>query len=103
MIIVNTVVLTRSVLGGSEIMTTVFLACAGAGSMCAAFLIPKVIDQLGERRLMLSGIVFAAGAMLYVISHEIIPETHRSGHQKKATLGLSIGLVLMLFLDVSLG
>jgi len=49
------------------------------------------------------GLAFAAGAMLYVISHEIIPETHRSGHQKKATLGLSIGLVLMLFLDVWLG
>jgi ZIP family zinc transporter len=49
------------------------------------------------------GLAFAAGAMLYVISHEIIPETHRSGHQNKATLGLSIGLVLMLFLDVSLG
>lgn len=28
------------------------------------------------------GLAFAAGAMLYVISHEIIPETHRSGHQK---------------------
>lgn len=27
------------------------------------------------------GLAFAAGAMLYVISHEIIPETHRSGHQ----------------------
>ncbi|MFO7857027.1 MAG: ZIP family metal transporter [Paracoccaceae bacterium] len=49
------------------------------------------------------GLAFAAGAMLYVISHEIIPETHRRGHQKKATLGLSIGLVIMLFLDVSLG
>ena len=49
------------------------------------------------------GLAFAAGAMLYVISHEIIPETHRSGHQKKATLGLSVGLVVMLFLDVWLG
>ena len=48
-------------------------------------------------------LAFAAGAMLYVISHEIIPETHRRGHQKTATLGLSIGLVLMLFLDVWLG
>lgn len=46
------------------------------------------------------GLAFAAGAMLYVISHEIIPETHRSGHQNKATLGLAIGLVVMLFLDV---
>lgn len=46
------------------------------------------------------GLAFAAGTMLYVISHEIIPETHRSGHQNKATLGLAIGLVVMLFLDV---
>jgi ZIP family zinc transporter len=41
--------------------------------------------------------------MLYVISHEIIPETHRSGYQNKATLGLTVGLVIMLFLDVWLG
>ncbi len=49
------------------------------------------------------GLAFAAGAMLYVISHEIIPETHRSGHQKQATAGLAVGLVVMLFLDVWLG
>jgi len=48
------------------------------------------------------GLAFAAGAMIYVISHEIIPETHRSGHQNKATSGLALGLVIMLFLDVSL-
>ena len=49
------------------------------------------------------GLVFAAGAMLYVISHEIIPETHRRGYQDRATAGLAVGLVLMLFLDVTLG
>ncbi|WP_093120708.1 ZIP family metal transporter [Salinihabitans flavidus] len=49
------------------------------------------------------GLAFAAGAMLYVISHEIIPETHRRGHQNKATFGFAIGLVVMLFLDVWLG
>ena len=49
------------------------------------------------------GLAFAAGAMLYVISHEIIPETHRSGHQNQATTGLAVGLVVMLFLDVWLG
>lgn len=49
------------------------------------------------------GLVFAAGAMLYVISHEIIPETHRRGHQDRATAGLAVGLVTMLFLDVWLG
>lgn len=48
------------------------------------------------------GLNFAAGAMLYIISHEIIPETHRNGHQNRATTGLLIGLVLMMFLDVTL-
>ena len=46
---------------------------------------------------------FAAGAMLYVISNEIIPETHRKGHHKVATLGMLVGVVVMLYLDVSLG
>jgi len=48
-------------------------------------------------------LTFAAGAMLYVISHEIIPETHRHGFENEATLGLTIGLVVMMFLDVAFG
>jgi len=46
---------------------------------------------------------FAAGAMLYVISDEIIPETHRKGHERIATIGTIIGVLLMLYLDVTLG
>lgn len=46
---------------------------------------------------------FAAGAMLYVISNEIIPETHRKGHHQIATAGTLLGVMLMLYLDVSLG
>lgn len=49
------------------------------------------------------GLTFSAGAMLYIISHEIVPETHRSGHQNRATTGLIFGLILMMFLDVTLG
>ncbi len=49
------------------------------------------------------GLTFAAGAMLYIISHEIIPETHRRGHQNAATTGLIAGLILMMLLDVTLG
>jgi ZIP family zinc transporter len=49
------------------------------------------------------GLAFAAGAMLYVISHEIIPETHRRGFENRATAGLTVGLVVMMFLDVTLG
>ena len=49
------------------------------------------------------GLTFAAGAMIYIISHEIIPETHRHGHQDRATRGLIFGLILMMLLDVILG
>lgn len=49
------------------------------------------------------GLGFAAGAMLFVISHEIIPESHRKGHEKFATAGLLVGFVLMMLLDTALG
>jgi ZIP family zinc transporter len=45
------------------------------------------------------GLAAAAGAMLFVVSHEIIPETHRNGHALPATLGLLGGFVLMMVLD----
>jgi len=43
---------------------------------------------------------FAAGAMLYVISDEIIPETHSHGNEEIATFSLIIGFLLMMALDV---
>ncbi len=46
---------------------------------------------------------FAAGAMLYVISDEIVPETHRKGHERWATFGTILGVLVMLYLDVALG
>ena len=49
------------------------------------------------------GLAFAAGAMLFVVSHEIIPESHRKGHERFATTGLMVGFVLMMLLDTSLG
>lgn len=45
----------------------------------------------------------AAGAMIFVVSHEVIPETHRHGNQTPATLGLMAGFALMMFLDTALG
>ena len=45
---------------------------------------------------------FAAGAMLFVISDEIVPETHSRGYERVATLGLMAGVVLMLYLDIAL-
>jgi ZIP family zinc transporter len=49
------------------------------------------------------GLGFAAGAMLFVVSREIIPETHRKGYENEATAGLMTGLAAMMFLDVTLG
>lgn len=46
---------------------------------------------------------FAAGAMVYVISHEIIPETHQHGSQRAATLGLMAGFAVMMLLDTAFG
>jgi ZIP family zinc transporter len=72
-------------------------------------LVEPVAGLLGAYAVSLSLLVlpwaltFAAGAMVYVISHEIIPETHRHGFENEATLGLTIGLVVMMFLDVAFG
>lgn len=49
------------------------------------------------------GLGLAAGAMIFVVSHEVIPETHRNGHQTPATLGLMVGFAVMMLLDTALG
>lgn len=49
------------------------------------------------------GLAFAAGAMIFIISHEIVPETHRRGHHNLATVGLLTGFVIMMILDVIFG
>ena len=48
-------------------------------------------------------LAFAAGAMLFVIYDEIIPETHQGGHEREATFGVIVGFVVMMILDVTLG
>ena len=46
---------------------------------------------------------FAAGAMLFVISEEIIPETHSNGRSRIATFSLMVGFIIMMILDKMLG
>lgn len=48
-------------------------------------------------------LAFAGGTMLYVISDEMIPETHAHGSQRGATYSLLVGFCLMLAFDVLLG
>ncbi|HEY0627321.1 MAG TPA: ZIP family metal transporter [Allosphingosinicella sp.] len=49
------------------------------------------------------GLGFAGGAMIWVVSSEIIPETHGKGHEGVATGALMSGLALMMFLDWTFG
>lgn len=46
---------------------------------------------------------FAAGAMIYVVVEELIPESSQGEHTNVGVIGVSIGFVLMMILDVALG
>ncbi|EKY26924.1 ZIP family metal transporter [Clostridium celatum] len=46
---------------------------------------------------------FAAGAMIYVVVEELIPESSTGEHSNIGTIGFAIGFVLMMILDVALG
>ena len=48
-------------------------------------------------------LAFAAGAMIFVVVEEVIPEAQRSGHADAATLGVIGGFIVMMVLDVALG
>jgi ZIP family zinc transporter len=48
-------------------------------------------------------LAFAAGAMVYVVVEELIPECHRSGHADSAVLASILGFTLMTVLDLALG
>jgi MFS family permease len=69
MVIVNTVIYVRDVLGGGDTLVTVAYAVSGAGSMLAALLLPRVLDRIAERTVMLAGgtlmaVGMAAGMMM---------------------------------------
>lgn len=46
---------------------------------------------------------FAAGAMIYVVVEELIPEASQGSHSNLATIGFAAGFVVMMMLDVALG
>lgn len=48
-------------------------------------------------------LAFAAGAMIYVVAEEVIPESQRGKHGHLATLGVMLGFAVMMVLDVALG
>jgi len=48
-------------------------------------------------------LAFAAGAMIYVVVEELIPESQTGPHSNVSTIGVAIGFVIMMILDVALG
>ncbi len=48
-------------------------------------------------------LAFAAGAMIFVVAEDLIPEAQQGGYVHEATLGVMLGFAVMMFLDVALG
>ena len=48
-------------------------------------------------------LAFAAGAMIYVVVEELIPESQNGRHSNIGTIGVALGFALMMLLDVALG
>ena len=74
---------------------------SGAVEPIAAFitiLLTSVVTQILPYLLS-----FAAGAMIYVVVEELIPESQSGEHSNIGTIGVAIGFVLMMILDVALG
>lgn len=82
---------------------------SSVGIAAATGLVEPVGGALGSfavwlaRPLLPWSLAFAAGAMLFVISDEIIPETHREQPATGATFGVVVGFVVMLVLDHLVG
>jgi ZIP family zinc transporter len=62
-----------------------------------------VITVMLAREILPYALSFAAGAMIFVVVEELIPESQRGGHTDYATMGAIIGFIVMMILDVALG
>jgi ZIP family zinc transporter len=87
---------------GASVRTAIaFAAATGLVEPPAALLGYGVVSLAGA--VLPAALAFAAGAMLYVVVDELIPESHARGNERDATLGFLGGFVVMLVLDNALG
>ena len=87
--------------GMSKTKAFVYGTLSGVVEPIAAFitiLLTSVVTQILPYLLS-----FAAGAMIYVVVEELIPESQSGEHSNIGTIGVAIGFVLMMILDVALG
>ena len=86
------------------------------GSRRKAFfqgLLSGIVEPVGAAvTILLTGLVvpllpyllsFAAGAMIYVVVEELLPESSQGSHSNVGTLGFALGFLIMMVLDVALG
>jgi len=94
------VVVTPLLMAGVRFLNTALIAVAVALLEVAGVFAGYYIGDISSALLpfMLS---VAGGAMLYVISDEMIPETHSHGFQKPATYALVAGVLAMLFIEAA--
>jgi ZIP family zinc transporter len=86
--------------GASKRKAIGFAFATGAVEPPAALLAALAAGVAGA--LLVGGLAFAAGAMIYVVVDELIPEAHGNGNERAATLALTGGFVLMMVLDNAL-
>ncbi|MDD6031924.1 MAG: ZIP family metal transporter [Oscillospiraceae bacterium] len=80
-----------------------FLYGSFSGLVELVFGVLVVLIAGGTQPLMPWLLSFAAGAMLYVVVEELIPEAHLGEHSHSGTLGVMAGFLIMMILDVALG
>jgi ZIP family zinc transporter len=83
--------------GYSKLKAIAFGFLAGIGQPCGAVLGILMGEILAQYKAFIFSL--AAGAMYYVVSHELIPESHCGGNQMKATFGVIFGFATMLIID----
>lgn len=87
--------------GLSRVRSFSYGALSGIVEPISAIITILLVDQLlGAFPYMLA---FAAGAMLYVVVEELIPEAHSGKHSNMPTIGFAIGFAAMMVLDIALG
>lgn len=84
----------------------------GAGYALGISLLTGLVEPIGgligvgvfglAQSLLPWGMAFAAGAMLFVISDDIIPESHEQGRETEGTMGIMVGFIVMMVLDIGL-
>ena len=87
--------------GNSRSRSFLYGTLSGAVEPAAALLTMLLIESVLPALPFL--LAFAAGAMIYVVVEELIPESQSGRHSNLATVGVAAGFILMMVLDVALG